>query len=175
MTTNTTDPQEELLIETDENNNIKSPITRHEAHAKKGVYYRTIFILIKNQRDEILVQKRSPTKDLYPNCWDLSVGGHVNFGNSYKDTAIRELKEEMNIDASTEDMVLIGEVLVKLPTAGEFFNVFEYILKDTDKIKACEEEVSSTQWLTIDAIKKSMENKTLLWYERPEQVISALY
>ncbi len=81
----------------------------------------------------------------------------------------------MNIDASTEDMVLIGEVLVKLPTAGEFFNVFEYILKDTDKIKACEEEVSSTQWLTIDAIKKSMENKTLLWYERPEQVISALY
>lgn len=175
MATGTTDPQEEQLIEVDEHNNIKGAITRREAHNTKGVYYRTIYILVKNSKGEVLIQKRSPTKDLYPNCWDLSVGGHVNFGSTYIDTAIRELKEEMNLDASPEDLTLTGEVLVQLPSSGEFFNVFEYNLKDNDKVKASEEEVSSIQWLTVNAIKKSMENKTMLWYERPLQVISALY
>ena len=171
----TTDPQEELIIEVDENNSIKGPITRHNAHTIQGTYYRTIYILIRNSNGEILLQKRSSTKDLYPNCWDLSVGGHVNFESSYIDAAIRELKEEMNLLATPEDMIFKGEVLVKLPFSGEFFNVFEYHLKNNDIIKVSEDEVSSIKWLSIDLIKESMQKKSLLWYGRPLQVINTLY
>lgn len=131
--------------------------------------------MIKNDKNNILIQKRSATKDLYPNCWDLSVGGHVNFGKSYIETAVRELREELGIEVNEMDFILKGEVMVKLPKSNEFFNVFEYQLKSDQKILTEETEISNITWMTIEDIKKSMADKSLQWYPRPEQVVSALY
>ena len=116
----TTDPQNEQLTQVDKHNNVIGGVSRGVAHSTPGIYYRTIFILVKNDKNEILIQKRSPSKDLYPNCWDLSVGGHVNFDKSYVETAVRELKEELGIEASEKDFILKGEVLVKLRNQMNF-------------------------------------------------------
>lgn len=171
----TTDPQEELLTQVDENNNVIGSISRKTAHNSPNVYYRTIYVLVKNDSGEVLIQKRSTTKDLYPNCWDISVGGHVNFNKSYLETAVRELGEELGVKVKPEDLLLKGEVLVRLPKSSEYFNVFEYSLKPGEGIIANLEEIGSTDWMTIEGIKKSMTQKTKQWYPRPEQVISALY
>jgi len=171
----TTDPQEELLTQVDENNKVLGPIGRGLAHSTRGIFYRTIYVLVKNNKDEILLQKRSATKDLYPDCWDLSVGGHVDFGKSYPETAARELKEELGLGVNGKDLVFKGEVLVKLPINGEFFNVFEYNLKPVDKILFSKEEVASTIWMNIEDVKKSMKDETMKWYTRPEQVIEKIY
>lgn len=173
--TKTTDSQSELVTQVDKNNQVIGSISRGEAHEKQGVFYRTIYVLIKNDKGQILCQKRSPTKDLYPDCWDLSVGGHVNFGQSYKATAVRELKEELGLNVSDEDLIIKGEVLVKLPNSGEYFNVFEYNLRPSETISTSEEEINDTRWMTIVDIKRSMQEKRLRWYSRPEQVITALY
>jgi isopentenyldiphosphate isomerase len=171
----TTDPQAELLIQVDEHNQIIGPIDRKTAHDSGNIFYRTIYVLIINNNGEVLLQRRSATKDLYPNCWDISVGGHVNFGHSYLETATREVGEELGISVNESDLISKGEVLVKLPKSNEFFNVFEYYLKPDQKILANVEEVEDTKWMTIENIKKSMAEKSLNWYERPLQVISALY
>ena len=130
----TTDPQGELLIQVDENNIVIGSIQRGLAHESSGIFYRTIYVLVINGNDEVLIHKRSETKDLYPNCWDLSVGGHVNYQDSYEETAARELREELGLEVFEEDLLSKGEVLVKLPNSGEFFNVYEYHLKSGDKI-----------------------------------------
>lgn len=171
----TTDPQGELLTEVDERNQVIGSISRGEAHERPGVFYRTIYVLVKNDRGEVLVQKRSSTKDLYPDCWDLSVGGHVNFGKTYEETAARELGEEVGLKVTEEDLVRRGEVLVKLPNSGEYFNVFEYNLKPNETITVSQEEIGDTKWMTIEEIKKSMEDGSMKWYPRPEQTITALY
>ena len=173
--TKKTDYQSELVTQVDKNNQVIGSISRGEAHEKQGVFYRTIYVLIKNDKGQILCQKRSPTKDLYPDCWDLSVGGHVNFGQSYQATAVRELKEELGLNVSDEDLIIKGEVLVKLPNSGEYFNVFEYNLRPSETISTSEEEINDTRWMTIVDIKRSMQEKRLRWYSRPEQVITALY
>src|SRR4030042_2516072 len=105
----TTDPQGELLIQVDEHNNVIGSISRGEAHEKQGVFYRTIYVLVKDENDKVLTQQRSATKDLYPNCWDLSVGGHVNFGKTFEETAVRELDEEIGLDLKKEDLIKKGE------------------------------------------------------------------
>lgn len=171
----TTDPQEEMLIQVDEKNQIIGSISRKDAHERQGVFYRTIFVLVRNGDREVLVQKRSPTKDLFPNHWDLSVGGHVNYGQSYTEAAARELKEELGIDASEDELVPKGDVLVTLPHSGEHFKVFEYNIKPNQNVSVSEEEINETRWMTIEDIKKSMSDKSLQWYARPEQVIRALY
>lgn len=173
--TKTTDPQGELLTEVDKDNNVLGGINRGKAHSTAGIYYRTIYVLVKNNKDEILCQKRSSTKDLYPNCWDLSVGGHVDFGKSYLETAVREIREELGLIVNENDLTLRGEVLVNLPKNGEFFNVYEYKLKPSDKLNFSEEEVSSVAWMSIQAIKKSIQDRSLEWYARPEQIIEKLY
>lgn len=171
----TTDFQEELLTQVDKNNKVVGAIERGRAHASKNVYYRTVFVLIMNDRNGILLQKRSSTKDLYPNCWDLSVGGHVVYGDSYEKTAKRELEEELGIEADPSDLQYKGEVLVKLPSSNEYFHVFEYKLKSTDLIQPAGEEISQIKWLGVDRIKESMEDRSLKWYPRPIQIIKALY
>lgn len=170
-----TDPQEELLTEVDKNNNVIGSISRKIAHISPLKYYRTIYIIVKNSDGLVLLQKRSSTKDLYPNCWDLSVGGHVNFGQSYLETATRELFEELGIFALETDLELLGEVLVHLPSSNEYFNVFEYNLKSTDNIKIEISELSQTKWVTINEIKDSIKNNPSDWYPRPTQVVSALF
>lgn len=171
----TTDPQDELLIQVDENNNITGSISRSNAHTKRGVYYRTIFVLVKNSKDEIMIQKRSATKDLYPNCWDLSVGGHVGYGQTYEQAAAREVGEELGMSVSESDLISKGDVLVKLPNSGEWFRVFEYNLKPTETPAANQDEINDIKWMSIEDIKKTMADKSVQWYVRPERVVAALY
>ena len=49
--------------------------------------------LILNLNDEIFVQRRSPTRRLFPGCWDLA-GGHVDPGESVEHALTREVFEE---------------------------------------------------------------------------------
>jgi isopentenyl-diphosphate Delta-isomerase len=173
--TQITDKQEELLTQVDMNNVVLGSIPRGIAHNTADIFYRTIYIIVKDDQDRILLQQRSATKDLYPNCWDLSVGGHVNFGKSYIETAKIELQEELGIVADEAELKFLGEVLVKQPQNGEFFYVYEYKLKASDDIKLQSDEVTNIKWITFSELKLSMKDNPSLWYTRPLQVVEALY
>ena len=54
-------------------------------------------IIIADDENKIIVPKRSSNRKIFPNCYDFSVGGHVNSGESYNEAAYRELKEELGI------------------------------------------------------------------------------
>ena len=53
---------------------------------------------------ELLFQKRSETVDRFPNLWDISAGGHVNFEESILTTAVRESREEIGASILPEEM-----------------------------------------------------------------------
>ena len=44
-----------------------------------------------------------------PNVWDISAAGHVSAGETSRVGAVRELKEELGIDALPDELVYIGE------------------------------------------------------------------
>jgi len=58
---------------------------------------RFINIIIADDENKIIVPKRSSNRKIFPNCYDFSVGGHVNSGERYNEAAYRELKEELGI------------------------------------------------------------------------------
>ena len=49
--------------------------------------------LVLNPQGKVFVQKRSPNRRLFPNCWDI-VGGHVEDGESLYEALARETEEE---------------------------------------------------------------------------------
>jgi isopentenyldiphosphate isomerase len=70
MSTISTD---ELFDVFDETNTILlGTVPRNEVHAS-GQYHRAVNVLLFNSDNQILLQKRMPTKDVSPNAWDLSV------------------------------------------------------------------------------------------------------
>lgn len=57
---------------------------------------------------DVLLQKRSREKDSFPGCYDISSAGHVAAGDGYRKTALRELSEELGVEASEDELKFIG-------------------------------------------------------------------
>lgn len=85
-------------------------VERALAHSQ-GIRHRTshVWLLRKRQgRVEILLQKRSVDKDSFPGCYDISSAGHIPTGVDYISSALRELKEELGEEASSEELYYCG-------------------------------------------------------------------
>ena len=70
---------------------------RGVAH-REGALHATVHTWIVRPNDlsgyDVLLQKRSDTKESNPGCYDISSAGHVDTGCDYPESALRELEEE---------------------------------------------------------------------------------
>ena len=76
----------------DENNNPTGEKKEKQQAHEEGNFHRTAHIWIINDKNELLLQKRSASKKSHPNCWDISGAGHIKTGETVIDGVIRELK-----------------------------------------------------------------------------------
>ncbi|ETV89263.1 hypothetical protein, variant 3 [Aphanomyces astaci] len=59
--------------------------------------HRATYVVVRNSAGLYYVQRRSSTKDYCPGLLEPMAGGVVGFGESYDESAYRELDEEMGI------------------------------------------------------------------------------
>ncbi|MBN1477266.1 NUDIX domain-containing protein [Candidatus Sumerlaeota bacterium] len=81
-----------------------------------------------NKSGQIFLQRRGADKDTFPGWWDTSVGGHVDLGETPRETALRELREELGL---TGEPRLIGEIAPMEKTGWEFVTVYELTTDQT--------------------------------------------
>ena len=85
-------------------------VSRDIAH-RDGIQHRTAHVWIVRRKAsgyDILLQKRSQNKDSFPGLYDTSSAGHNPAGDEPLESAIRELKEELGIDATPEQLSYAG-------------------------------------------------------------------
>jgi isopentenyldiphosphate isomerase len=70
--------------------------TRRIVHAT-GLWHRAVHIMVFDAAGRVFLQKRSMLKDLSPGLWDSSCSGHVDAGEDYDTSAVRELAEEIGV------------------------------------------------------------------------------
>jgi len=70
---------------------------RSVCHQNPGLIHRAVHVLVFDHQHHLFLQKRSEHKDVQPNKWDTSVGGHLNPGEKPIDGATREMREELGI------------------------------------------------------------------------------
>lgn len=118
----------------DENNNPIGQVKEKEKAHEDGDFHRTVHIWIINNNNELLLQRRSPNKKSHPNCWDISGAGHIRAGETVINGAIRELKEELGVEAKENDFEYIATIKsTENPKNMEFGYV--YLLRCNKKIK----------------------------------------
>jgi 8-oxo-dGTP pyrophosphatase MutT (NUDIX family) len=90
------DPSAELVTIVDRSNNVVGSATRRRMRAER-LPHRCSYILVFNPRGELYVQKRTPIKDIYPGYWDPAAGGVMQVGETYEESAAREVGEELGV------------------------------------------------------------------------------
>jgi NADH pyrophosphatase NudC (nudix superfamily) len=88
--------KKEYIAEVDENDRVIRKVEKHYA-VKRNLWCRISAILIKNGKNEILLQQRSKLVT-DPLLWATSAGGFVAYGETYLHAAKRELAEEIGIN-----------------------------------------------------------------------------
>ncbi len=88
---------EELIDVVDEHGVPLYTVKRSEAHGNPALLHKVVHILVFNSAGDLLLQKRSITKDVAPGTWDTSVGGHVSPGEDNETAILREMTEELGV------------------------------------------------------------------------------
>lgn len=139
--------------------------SRAQVHAE-GDWHRTVHIWIarknaETSKIELLLQQRSPHKDSFPGCYDISSAGHIAAGDSYLPAALRELKEELGIEAAGEQLYLCfyhrgewqGEFYGHPFCNREHSGVYLYLEPvNISELRLQPEEVSCVLWMEYETV-----------------------
>jgi 8-oxo-dGTP pyrophosphatase MutT (NUDIX family) len=144
-------PNEEKVVIVDRMNRESGTALRSEMRRQRLIH-RASYILVFNGRQELYLQKRTPAKDIYPGRYDIAAGGVVLAGETYEQSAERELFEELGIKGvpllfhfdhfySDEDNKVWGRI---------------FSCRHEEPFVLQEEEVESGEFLSIDLILSMM-------------------
>lgn len=87
-----------------------------------NLLHRAVHMILLNSKNHVLLQKRSIWKDRNPGLWDSSAAGHVDSGETYREAALRELREELGIPSPP--LKRIGKLMPCRQTGWEFIEVY---------------------------------------------------
>jgi isopentenyl-diphosphate delta-isomerase len=121
----TVQTHDEYLDLVDENDNVIGRKRRSEVYAKKLSNFRVVNVFVVNAKGEIWIPRRTADKRVYPLCLDMSMGGHVESGETYEQTLKREMQEELNIDTDGIQINLLGHLTPHEHDVSAYMNVYE--------------------------------------------------
>ena len=160
---------EELIDVLDKDGNKTGIIKKKSDIKKDGDYHRAIAVLVINNNNEILMQKRSSRKRIYPNLWSIFVKGHVQSGETSIDACIRELSEEVGININSNELSYLYTIFEEVIDKDYIERIFydTYILRkdfNLTDITIQKEELSDIKLLNSNEVISLIKNndKTLV-------------
>ena len=128
-----------------------------------GEYRLVVHVCVFNSNGEMLIQQRKSDKKLWPDCWDISVGGHVISGETTAQAAERETLEELGIKLN-----LIKErphITINFEQGFDDIYVVNYDI-DIKDVTIQEEEVQNARWASKKEVLKLLDNGGFIPYHK---------
>jgi isopentenyl-diphosphate delta-isomerase type 1 len=146
----------EIFDIVDEDDKVIGKATRNEVHNKKLIH-RSVMFFIFDKKWRILVTQRTKEKDMFPEYWSITLGGHVNSEESYDDAVIREVKEEAGIENKP---FFMGIIKKRTPEEKENSKVYSFMINK--KIKLDKKELKQGMFLTMKEMKEKIKKEKFL-------------
>jgi len=114
----------------------KNEIFNNDEHIAVAIIY------IENDKGEFLIQKTSKEKGEHYS----STGGHISYGEDAYSTIVREVKEELGIDISKNDIEYISTIERKKKYVDIYY--VELSSNIIDKVVMQKDEVDDVKWIS---------------------------
>ena len=140
---------EEFVAIVDENNQEIGGVTRSIMREQRLIH-RACYILVFNREGQLLVLKRTFSKDIYPGCWEIAAGGVVLVGERYEEAAARELAEELGISGARLEHLF--DQYYEDGANRVWGRIYRCL--DNGPFALQEEEVAATRFMTLEEIRE---------------------
>ena len=126
-----------------------------------GRYHLVAHVCIFNQKGQMLIQHRLPTKKGWPNRWDLTVVGSAVSGDTIQQAAEREVAEEIGYALD-----LNGIPVALSLTYTDCFACYYIIEREInlDSLTLQPTEVDNVKWATLEDIHEMIDNESFIPY-----------
>ena len=153
-------PKKEILILVDEEDNEIGYEEKVACHLGEGKLHRAFSIFIFNDKNELLIQKRSDKKMLWGGFWTNSCCSHPRKGESLEEATHRRLKEELGFDCKLKQ-------IFKFPYHAKFRDIGSereidhvFVGRYSGVVNPNPEEVSDWKWISIEDLKRDVEENS---------------
>jgi len=148
------------LIIVDEDDNIIEYVSKKICHRGQGLLHRAFSIFIFNDQNDLLIQRRSVEKPLWPLYWSNSVCSHPRKGEEYEDAAHRRLEEELRIKTTLK-------YLFKFQYHAQYKNIGSenevccvFIGKSDENIQPNKSEIEEWKYINLEDLTLDLKNNS---------------
>lgn len=138
---------DEMVEEVDPTGHVVRLVSRKEMRAHV-LWHRAVFVAVQSEVGQILVHRRAETKDVWPGCWDVAVGGVLAPGEEWEAAAVRELSEELGITGVKVELLGTGvyaDPNVKLVAAM-------FVCRTEGPFVFADGEITEAHWVTREEL-----------------------
>ena len=146
---------EELVDHLDDMGTVIGTVRRSEMRAR-NLLHRSVFIVVRNDADELLVHQRASWKDLWPDAWDIAVGGVVAAGEAWELAAGRELAEELGVSA---ELAYLGEGSYEDADVREVARIYQ--VRTEGPFDFADDEIVDAVWVPIEGLSAWLEGRVV--------------
>jgi isopentenyl-diphosphate Delta-isomerase len=151
------DDQKEQFTVVDKEDAILEYRSRYDCHHDRNLIHRVVYVVLCNNRGDVLMQKRSAVKDLSPGMYTTAASGHVSKGETYEQSAARELQEELGIQTP---LTYVTKSVFSYDTQQEMSAIFKGEYNNDDFILDSS-EVESANYFSQQELKNMKDNLTM--------------
>lgn len=136
-----------------------------ERYGKKdpGELRIVVHVCLFDSRGRMLIQRRTESKRIWPGLWDVTVGGGVDAGETTRQGAEREVREELGYALDLSGL----RPSVTVNFEGGFDDFF-IAVRDLDlhTLSLQAEEVSAVRWVTLEELHAMVDDGSFIPYPK---------
>jgi len=146
----TTDKNFEMFACFDDSGKPIESHSRKEAHTQPLRFWHAVTnIWVINSKGMVLCTHRSSENEGNPNKWQTYAGGHVKDGDSFEETAIKELDEELGLNSKDGKLIFFKQT--KREDGKHITAMFAFFWNgNPEDINMRDGEIDDAKWISFD-------------------------
>jgi isopentenyl-diphosphate Delta-isomerase len=149
----------ELLILVDDQDQEIGNHDKLSCHAGSGILHRAFSLFIFNDAGELLLQRRSANKQLWPLYWSNSCCSHPRQGESMETAISRRAQQELGIQTEFQYLYKFKYQAPYQEIGSEHELCWVFVGQSTDPIRANENEIAEWRFISAGDLAKELSQK----------------